>query len=141
MTAKEYLSQLLNLERLISAKSLECERLDAMAKKVTNVLSDCKVDSSHDEGKQADIVIRVIELKKDIEKQLREYTDLQSKISEEINDVADIRHRSILIMRYINGLSFTQIADVMHYGKRWTLVLHRKALEAFDRVHKEKYCA
>ena len=141
MTAKEYLSQLLNLERLISAKSLECERLDAMAKKVTSVLSDCKVDSSHDDGKQADIVIRVIELKKDIEKQLREYTDLQSKISKEINDIADIRHRSILIMRYVNGLSFTQIADVMHYGKRWTLVLHRKALEAFDRAHKEKYCA
>lgn len=141
MTAKEYLSQLLNLERLISAKSLECERLDAMAKKVTSVINDCKVDSSHNEGKQADIVIRVIELKKDIEKQLREYTDLQSKISKEINDVADIRHRSILIMRYINGLSFTQIADMMHYGKRWTLVLHRKALETFDRVHKEKYCA
>ena len=141
MTAKEYLSQLLNLETLISAKLLECERLDAMAEKVTSVLSDCKVDSSHDEGKQADIVIRVIELKKDIEKQLREYADLQSKISKEINDVADIRHRSILIMRHVNGLSFTQIADVMKYGKRWTQVLHRKALEAFDRVHKEKYCA
>lgn len=141
MTAKEYLSQLLNLERLISAKSLECERLDAMSKKVTSVLSDCKVDNSHDEGKQVDIVIRVIELKKDIEKQLKEYTDLQSKISKEINDVADIRYRSILIMRYVNGLSFMQIADMMHYGKRWTLVLHRKALEAFDRVHKEKYCA
>ena len=60
MAAKEYLRQLLNLKRLIEAKQLECESLDAMSKKVTSVLSNCKVDSSHSNGNE-DIVIRVIE--------------------------------------------------------------------------------
>lgn len=64
MTVKEYLSQLLNLERLIEAKRLECERLDAMSKKVSSTLSDCKVETSHDHDKTAVIVIQVIELKK-----------------------------------------------------------------------------
>lgn len=141
MTAKEYLRQLLNLERLISAKSLECERLDAMSKKVTSVLSDCKVDSSHDEGKQADIVIRVIELKKEIGDKMKVYAELQMKISKEIDEVEDMRYRSLLIMRYITGLKFSEISEKMNYGTRWVLILHREALKEFDRLHGERYCA
>lgn len=141
MTAKEYLSQLLNLERLIEAKRLECERLDAMSKKVTSVLSDCKVDSSHNNAGQADIVIRVIELKENIERQVASYLTLQSRISEEVDHIEDPRYKSILIMRYISGLKFEDIAEKMGYGKRWTIKLHREALEAFDKVHKDKCCA
>ena len=134
MTAKEYLSQLITLERLIEAKRLECERLDAMSKKVTSVLSDCKVDNS-DRVANEDIVIRVIELKKDISEQMKVYAELQAKISKEIDAIKDIRYRSLLIMRYMNGLKFREISEKMSYGTRWVLILHREALKEFDRLH------
>lgn len=138
MTAKEYLSQLIHLERLIEAKRLECERLDAMSKKVTSVLSDCKVDNS-DRVANEDIVIRVIELKKDISEQMKVYAELQAKISKEIDAIKDIRYRSLLIMRYMNGLKFREISEKMSYGTRWVLILHREALKEFDRLHSKKY--
>ena len=141
MTAKEYLSQLLNLERLIEAKRLECERLDAMSKKVSSTLSDCKVESSHDNDKIAVIVIHVIELKKDISEQMKIYLELQEKISKEIDAIEDMRYRSLLIMRYITGLKFGEISEKMNYGTRWVLILHREALKEFDRLHGERYCA
>lgn len=141
MTAKEYLSQLLNLERLIEAKRLECERLDAMSKKVSSTLSDCKVESSHDNDKMAVIVIHVIELKKDISEQMKVYAELQAKISKEIDAIEDMRYRSLLIMRYITGLKFGEISEKMNYGTRWVLILHREALREFDKLHGERYCA
>jgi putative RNA polymerase, sigma 28 subunit, fliA/whiG subfamily len=141
MTAKEYLNQLLNLERLIEAKRLECERLDAMSKKVSSTLSDCKVETSHDNDKTAVIVIQVIELKKDIREQMEIYLELQEKISKEIDAIGDVRYRSLLIMRYITGLKFGEISEKMNYGTRWVLVLHREALKEFDRLHGERYCA
>lgn len=141
MTAKEYLSQLLNLERLIEAKRLECERLDAMSKKVSSTLSDCKVETSHDHDKTAVIVIQVIELKKDIREQMNTYLELQEKISKEIDAIEDMRYRSLLIMRYITGLKFGEISEKMNYGTRWVLILHREALKEFDRLHSERYCA
>lgn len=141
MTAKEYLSQLLNLERLIEAKRLECERLDAMSKKVSSTLSDCKVEASHDNDKNAAIVIHMIDLKKDISEQVKKYVELQAKISKEIDAVEDIRYRSLLIMRYISGIKFGDIADKMNYATRWVLKLHREALKEFDRLHSKKYCA
>lgn len=141
MTAKEYLNQLLNLERLIEAKRLECERLDAMSKKVSSTLSDCKVETSRDNDKTAVIVIQVIELKKDISEQMKIYLELQEKISKEIDAIEDMRYRSLLIMRYITGLKFGEISEKMNYGTRWVLILHREALKEFDRLHSERYCA
>ena len=141
MTVKEYLSQLINLERLIEAKRLECERLDAMSKKVSSTLSDCKVEISRDNDKTAVIVIQVIELKKDISEQMNMYLELQEKISKEIDAIEDMRYRSLLIMRYITGLKFGEISEKMNYGTRWVLILHREALKEFDRLHSERYCA
>lgn len=141
MTAKEYLSQLINLERLIEAKRLECERLDTMSKKVSSTLSDCKVDTSNDNDKTAVIVIHVIELKKDISEHMKTYAELQAKISKEIDAIEDIRYRCLLIMRYITGLKFGEISEKMNYGTRWVLILHREALKEFDRLHSERYCA
>lgn len=141
MTTKEYLSQLINLERLIEAKRLECERLDAMSKKVSSTLSDCKVETSHDNDKTAVIVIQVIELKKDIREQMKIYLELQEKISKEIDAIGDVRYRSLLIMRYITGLKIGEISEKMNYGPRWVSILHRKALKEFDRLHGERYCA
>ena len=141
MTAKEYLSQLINLERLIEAKRLECERLDTMSKKVSSTLSDCKVDTSNDNDKTAVIVIHVIELKKDISEHMKTYAELQAKISKEIDAIEDMRYRCLLIMRYITGLKFGKISEKMNYGTRWVLILHREALKEFDRLHSERYCA
>lgn len=141
MTAKEYLSQLLNLERLIEAKRLECERLDTMSKKVSSTLSDCKVETSRDNDKTAVIVIHVIELKKDISEHMKTYAELQAKISKEIDAIEDMRYRCLLIMRYITGLKFGEISEKMNYGTRWVLILHREALKEFDRLHSERYCA
>lgn len=141
MTAKEYLSQLINLERLIEAKRLECERLDTMSKKVSSTLSDCKVDTSNDNDKTAVIIIQVIELKKDIREQMKVYLELQVKISKEIDAIEDMRYRCLLIMRYITGLKFGEISEKMNYGTRWVLILHREALKEFDRLHGERYCA
>lgn len=141
MTTKEYLSQLINLERLIEAKRLECERLDAMSKKVSSTLSDCKVETSRDNDKTAVIVIHVIELKKDISEQMKTYAELQTRISKEIDAIEDMRYRSLLIMRYITGLKFGEISEKMNYGTRWVLILHREALKEFDRLHGERYCA
>nr|DAU01793.1 MAG TPA: Protein of unknown function (DUF722) [Caudoviricetes sp.] len=135
MTAKEYLSQLINLERLIEAKRLECERLDTMSKKVSSTLSECKVEASPDNTKTQNIIIKMAELREEIEEQTSRYTSLYHKIEEEIDSMEDDRYRILLIMRYMKGASFSDIADKLGYEKRWTLVLHKRALKDFEKRH------
>ena len=135
MTAKEYLNQLISIEKLIQVKTTERERLMALATKVTSALNDCKVETSPDNTKTQNIIIKMAELREEIEEQASRYTSLYHKIEEEIDSMEDDRYRSLLIMRYMKGASFSDIADKLGYEKRWTLVLHKRALKDFEKRH------
>ena len=135
MTAKEYLRQLLSIERLIQVKTTERERLMALATKVTSALSDCKVETSPDNTKTQNIIIKMAELREEIEEQTSRYTSLYHKIEEEIDSMEDDRYKILLIMRYMKGASFSDIANKLGYEKRWTLVLHKRALQDFKKRH------
>lgn len=135
MTAKEYLNQLISIEKLIQVKTTERERLMALATKVTSALSDCKVETSPDNTKVQNIIIKMAELREEIEEQASRYTSLYRKIEEEIDDIEDDRYKILLIMRYMKGASFSDIADKLGYEKRWTLVLHKRALQDFEKRH------
>lgn len=135
MTAKEYLNQLISIERLIQLKTTERERLMALATKVTSALNDCKVETSPDNTRTQDIIIKMAELREEIEEQASKYTSLYRKIEEEIDDIEDDRYKILLVMRYMKGASFSDIADKLGYEKRWTLVLHKRALQDFEKRH------
>ena len=135
MTAKEYLRQLLSIERLIQVKTTERERLMALATKVTSALSDCKVETSPDNTRTQSIIRKMAELREEIEEQTSRYTSLYHKIEEEIDSMEDDRYKILLIMRYMKGASFSDIADKLGYEKRWTLVLHKRALKDFEKRH------
>ena len=136
MTAKEYLNQLTSIEKLIQLKTTERERLMALATKVTSALNDCKVETSPDNTKTQNIIIKMAELREEIEEQASKYTALYRKIEEEIDDIEDDRYKLLLMMRYMKGASFSDIADKLGYEKRWTLVLHKRALQDFEK----RYC-
>lgn len=135
MTAKEYLNQLTSIEKLIQLKTTERERLMALATKVTSALNDCKVETSPDNTKTQNIIIKMAELREEIEEQASKYTALYRKIEEEIDDIEDDRYKLLLMMRYMKGASFSDIADKLGYEKRWTLVLHKRALQDFEKRH------
>ena len=135
MTAKEYLNQLISIERLIQLKTTERERLMALATKATSALNDCKVETSPDNTKTQNIIIKMAELREEIEEQASRYTALYRKIEEEIDDIEDDRYKILLMMRYMKGASFSDIADKLGYEKRWTLVLHKRALQDFEKRH------
>lgn len=135
MTAKEYLNQLTSIEKLIQVKTTERERLMALATKVTSALNDCKVETSPDNTKTQNIIIKMAELREEIEEQASRYTALYRKIEEEIDDIEDDRYKILLMMRYMKGASFSDIADKLGYEKRWTLVLHKRALKDFEKRH------
>lgn len=135
MTVEEYLNQLTSIEKLIQVKTSECERLMALATKVTSALNDCKVETSPDNTKTQNIIIKMAELREEIEEQVSKYIALYRKIEEEIDDVEEDRYKLLLIMRYIKGASFSDIADKLGYEKRWTSVLHKRALQDFEKRH------
>ena len=76
--------------------------------------------------------IKLVEIERDIDAQIRQGYAVIREIRAAINAVPDPTLRSLLRMHYINGLRFESIAERLHYSVRWTLRLHRRALDLVD---------
>lgn len=136
MTAKEYLRQLRDLDRILTAKSMEYQNLQTMATKVNTPLGENKVQTSPDKSKNEDLIIKMAELRDEIQMDIDKYRELLGKINKQIEELDDIRYRTVLFMRYVNSMSFREIAEVMNYHEISVIKLHRKALQEFNEKYK-----
>ena len=69
-----------------------------------------------------------------VEERARELTRISNEILACISRVEDGRYRQLLICRYLNFMTWEQIAVTMSYSWRWTMTLHAEALMAVEDV-------
>ena len=68
-----------------------------------------------------------------IEAEIKGFLSLQTEIKNQIAAATnDLRHRQILELRYINGLSMQELADTLGYNKRYIERVRNKALAVFE---------
>ena len=73
----------------------------------------------------------------DINLKIDELVDFKIEMGNYIDQLEDERHRVILRERYINGLSFREISDILGYTERHLHRIHGEALLAFQNVLKD----
>lgn len=138
MNAKEYLSQIYWLNRIINNKLEQKEELEAMAERTTLDFTKEKViGCAGTTSPMEDAAVKLIDLSYEINDDIDELIDLKKEIQETINKVGDYRHKVILEMRYLNNKGWTDIAKTLGYETRYTMKLHKVALNRIDKVLKE----
>jgi hypothetical protein len=128
MTAKEFLWQYINAEKMIDAKLDRIRRYREMATKITSMLTPDKVQSSQ-ENKMERIIAQICDMSTEIEQDINSLRDTQKRVSDVIDGVRDPKQREVLYRRYINGEKWEEIAVHMILDYRWILRVHGKALE------------
>lgn len=130
---KVFLSRYVMLERQIDRKLRELGRLQMMAGALTvahNELSGHGV-----EGKLSESAEMVKGLQEEIYQDVCALVELKGEISRCIDAVEDNTLRLLLQYRYIDGITFEDIAEQMHYSWRWIIKLHGQALQKLEIVH------
>ncbi|MCM1334275.1 MAG: hypothetical protein NC084_12055 [Bacteroides sp.] len=134
MTAKEYLSRYREIVREIKEKTEEIEYLEAIAEKVApsstrgggGVISD-KV------GRGA---ARLIDLRCELDDRIVRLMTMRQEIEAAIARSGDARDRLILRKRYIAGETWEEIAKELEITTVHVWRLHKRALEAAEKVIK-----
>lgn len=75
----------------------------------------------------------------DIDNRVNELFDIKREIQQIIAKVDDAKLRALLLGRYINFMTFEQIAVNMSYDWRWIMRLHNQALNAVNEVLNKPY--
>ncbi|MCL2160107.1 MAG: DUF1492 domain-containing protein [Oscillospiraceae bacterium] len=120
MAAKEYLQQIRDLDGQINAKLAQLDKLKTMAARASATSSTA-----------------LLGLAREIDADIDRYVDIQREAKRKIDAMPNATYKLLLTLRYINGLTFEQISEEMHYCTHHIVhKLHPRALAAFDSTKK-----
>ena len=130
MKAFDYLNQIKKMDAKINNDIEELASLQALATKTTSALGGNKVHASGSQQKMADCVIRIAELKKDIDREIDTYVEYKDEVRKFIHEACDADCCRLLYLRYFQFETWETISEEMNYTREWTIKrLHKRGLE------------
>lgn len=131
--AKEFLNRGYQSRIRIWAKKERIENWRRIAESITAAIKPVAAFSSMPSKKVEDCVCNIIELQEEIQEEIDGLVQVEREIGRAITKaVEDPTLRALLEMRYLNYLKWEEIAVRLDVTFRWTMTLHRRALEEFS---------
>ena len=123
---KKWLRRYIDLNGAINQKILELDAVRSLCEKVTPSYSGMPQQPGSDTKDNS--YLRLVTMSQKIDAEIDRYVDMRAEIQAAINTVDDIQLRTLLSLRYINGLTWEKLAVEMNYTYRNVLYLHGIAL-------------
>lgn len=129
MTAKEYLSQALIIERLLNTRRRLLSKLRAQSTRMSAPSASDRVRTSR--HSDMGTVDKIMDLEREIMEQDKVLIERQKEILDRIQLVGNPTLIAVLTDKYINGMSIEKIAEAMDKSVRTICVWHGQALQIF----------
>lgn len=123
----KYLSRYIALNRRIDRLLEEKAKWWSLCLKTTPSLS--QAPGGGESGSPVERPMdKVLEIEAEINREIDELQEVCREIKAVLNQLEDDTLRLLMEYRYLDGLTFEEIAVKMHYSWRWVIKLHGKAL-------------
>ena len=134
MRAKEHLRQINAMNKRIDNLRKEADMLRdyASSPRPTEYEKDM-VQGSSIKDRTARAITKYMDVEQEIDVRTDKMVRSRHEIIREINQLKEPNHIELLMMRYVEGRTFEQIAREMGYSVRQVLRIHGSALQEFDR--------
>lgn len=130
MTKKEYLLQYKDAQKEVDRLIGERDYWISKATKVTASYSGMPNSNNSSSGDKIQLSVeKISEIEEQLNCRIAELIALRQEIDTAIGTIGDIRLETVLRYRYIDGLSFEQIALKMMYSYDHIIRLHGWALK------------
>lgn len=134
MTSKEYLNRAFQFENRIASKIEQIERLRAMTMKVTQTISEVKVQTSPNPNRIQDALLKAIALEDELVADAETLIDIRKEVTDTIRKVDDTEQQLILEKRYLCYESWEDIAIDLSFSIQHTFRLHGEALNKVEEI-------
>lgn len=133
MTAKEYLSQARRLDEAINCRLRELEYWRGLSCR----LSGCGFDEHHNPNPPTEAPFtmcleKIDEIERDVNAKVDTLVDLRWAVNRVIDAMDNSDEQILLRCRYLDGLSWADICQIMNVSLRTVYRLHSTALDDFN---------
>lgn len=131
MTKKEF-REIVYIDNLINSKLRLLENLKSNRLKVKGMqLKPEVVQESRNGNRQEDLIIRIMDLEKEITKDINDLIKKKSK-AKRVIDRLDQPYKVIMTMRYLEGMKWEEIAYRIGYSIQAVYKIHGQALKRVE---------
>ena len=139
MTAEEFLSAPSKLRAAIAADMDHLAGLRTVAERCTSQIN--LVSGSHasgSRGKLEDTMLAITEEENRIKTRIADLTEMEKKVLDVIHQMPNALQRGALLMWYIQGLHWMEIARRLYVSKTTVYVLRREGLKVVEGILNSK---
>lgn len=122
-----WLNRYRSLDMEINRKCEELSRWRSRAEKITPTISKAPGGSGNGD-RITDAVEKIVSIEEEINTDVDRLISVRGEVEKAIKSVPDETLRTLLELRYIDGLTWEKIAVKMNYGFQWVCKLHGRAL-------------
>lgn len=133
MTAKEYLERGCGIRREIELLHEERNKVYSVITSSTVRLKADKVQASRRDTATENMA-KYADYGREIDGKLAQLAAVKTEIVDVIYKLDDSVQRQILLMRYIQGRSWSEIAGAVGYERRYVFKIYAKALKKIDDI-------
>ena len=133
MTAKELLRQPLLIDVKIRNKIAEKDRWRMVAFGITANNDGERVQSSGSQQRMADAVGRYVDIEAEINAEIDRLVDAKKAVLNVIEQL-ELTEYDVLHKRYIQGMTFDEIAFDYGKSKSWATTMHGNALQSVQKI-------
>jgi len=136
MTAKEYLSQIMDYDRQVRFYARQIEELKSMMYSVRGLSYDKdKVQTSAADDQMLKLIAQADNLTGKWQKEMDALMQAKARIMFEISLIERPSYKWLLMYRYVDGMKWSQVAAAMDASDMRELFrMHGRALKAFEKV-------
>ena len=106
------------------------EKYREMAMQATGRTDAIRVSGTGDRSKVEKYILELWDIHNELQQEMAILREKSRNTEMMIQQLPDERHRAVLELRYLCGLTWEEIADRLHFTVRWTHKLHKEGVEA-----------
>lgn len=130
--AKELLRKVKLYDTWIDRNTKERQRLNEMAVNITANFSSDPVQGTKNGDRIGSAVAKIVDLENRICADTENLVALKAEIQQIMKKIEMPDYVKLLDKRYFEYKTWPEIAEEMHFTCRWVLVIHGRALQAFE---------
>lgn len=134
MTAKEYLMQVQKLEYKISRMKLRSEEYERLSHSIPGPNYDREFVSGRRnlDAPFVKWILKKADIDREIESLEEKLVNLKAEVMLAIERLDSEDYKNVLVMHYINGLPFVEIAEKLYLSESTVFRWHRSGLESLE---------
>lgn len=134
--SKKYLQQIRLYDSHINTKLEDLHCLKEMVTKITPTLKDDVVSGGGSQDKLGDAIAKIVDLEAEIDRDIDRYVAAKQEISATLDKLTDPDQLQVLHKRYVQYMTWEQIACEMNMSYRNVCYIHGKGLQTVNQILK-----